>query len=324
MYKVYISRSNNPYFNLALEEYLVNNAGKNEQILFLWQNQNTVVIGRNQNPWKECNLEELNFQKGNLVRRRSGGGAVYHDLGNLNFTFISSYTEKKVEENIDFIISALKSNGITAVFSGKNDILVQEYKVSGNAFFVENDILCHHGTLLINSNLEKLNSFLTVSEQKLKSKGIDSVKDRVKNLKELNEAITVENLIDSLSSIFVSSENDSAIELIDENTIENNFIDNKVLLDQIKHFESWDWNFGSSPEFNMEISERFPWGEVHLYLIVQDGYIVEAEVTTDALDIDLPHKIKNALQNRKFDYDEIILLLNSSKMNGNNLVQNAI
>lgn len=319
MYKVYLSRSNNPYFNLAFEEYLVHNADKNEQVLFLWQNQNTVVIGRNQNPWKECNLQELNLQQGKLVRRLSGGGAVYHDLGNLNFTFISSFSEKKVEENIGIIISALASNGIDAVFSGKNDILVQGYKVSGNAFFVENDILCHHGTLLIDSHLEKLNSFLTVSEQKLRSKGIDSVKARVKNLKELNDAITVETLIHSLTSVFVPDGKDSVIEWVNEDCMENQFTNRKDLQERIKGFESWGWNFGSSPEFNLHVSERFSWGEVDLYLIVKDGFVVDAEITTDALDIDLPYKIKNVIKNRKFDYDEIFSLLVSVQVGGEHL-----
>jgi len=309
LYKVYLSQSNNPYFNLAFEEYLVHNAGEHEKILFLWQNENTVVIGRNQNPWKECNLQELNDQRGKLVRRLSGGGAVYHDLGNLNYTFISSFSEKKVEENIDFIISALAANGIDAVFSGKNDILVQEYKVSGNAFFVENNILCHHGTLLIDSNLEKLSRFLTVSEQKLRSKGIDSVKARVKNLKELKRTITAETLIDSLTSEFLTDSKASDIECVNDDFKGHNFADGETFQERIKRFESWDWNFGSSPEFNLHVSERFSWGEIDLYLLVKDGYIVEAEIATDALDVDLPQKIKSAIKNKKFDYDEIIPLI---------------
>ena len=316
MYKVYISKSNNPYFNLAFEEYLVHHADSDGQILFLWQNQNTVVIGRNQNPWKECDLEALEAQQGKLVRRNSGGGAVYHDLGNLNFTFISAYSEKKVEENVAFMIRALAANDIEAVFSGKNDILVQGYKVSGNAFFVEEDILCHHGTLLIDSNLQKLNSFLTVSEQKLRSKGIDSVKDRVKNLKALNAAITVENLTASLANVFASNDKDALIEGVDERILENNFAGREDLLERIKRFESWDWNFGSSPEFNIQFSERFSWGEVQLYFVIKDGYIVETEVNSDALDVHLPYKINKCLQNRPFDYDEIIALLDSDQVQG--------
>lgn len=315
MYKVFLSQSHNPYFNLAFEEYLVRNAEKNEQILYLWQNQNTVVIGRNQNPWKECNLQELSFQQGKLVRRLSGGGAVYHDLGNLNFTFISPFSEKKVEQNISVIINALASTGIDAVFSGKNDILVQGNKVSGNAFFVEGNILCHHGTLLIDSNLEKLNSFLTVSEQKLRSKGIDSVKARVKNLKELNPEIKVEYLIHSLTGKFVPEGEDSVIEWVNEDFVEHE--KSKDLQERMRGFESWDWNFGSSPEFDLHVSKRFSWGEVDLFLIVKDGYIVDAEITTDALDIALPQKIKAAIKNKKYDYDEIVSLLESDSVVSN-------
>ncbi len=314
MYRIYISRSNNPYFNLAFEEYLVRYADQRDQILFLWQNLNTVVIGRNQNPWKECNLQELNLQGGKLVRRLSGGGAVYHDLGNLNFTFISAYSERKIEENIGLIIRALSLNGIHAVFSGKNDILAQGYKVSGNAFFIEDDILCHHGTLLTDTDLEKLNSFLTVSKRKLHSKGVDSVKSRVKNLKELNRTITIESLKSALMSVFAPEGDAPSTCWIDDDTIEDGLAHRKAVLRLMKRFESWEWNFGSSPEFNLQISERFPWGEVDLYLLVKDGHIVKSEIATDALDIDLPQRIKNKIQHRKFDYDEIICLLGEETM----------
>lgn len=308
MYKVYLSRSGNPYFNLAFEEYLVRHADQADQILFLWQNQNTIVIGRNQNPWKECNLQELNRQSGKLVRRLSGGGAVYHDLGNLNFTFVSAYSERRIEENIGLMIRALSLNGIDTVFSGKNDILAQGYKVSGNAFFVENDILCHHGTLLVDTDLEKLNCFLTVSERKLQSKGIDSVKSRVRNLKEFNRAITMESLITALVSVFTPGDDVISTFEVDENTIKDGISDQEAVLTLTKRFESWEWNFGSSPEFNLQVSERFPWGEVDLYLLVKDGFIVEAEVGTDALDVDLPQKIRNKILHEKFDYQTVVSL----------------
>ncbi len=308
MYKVYLSRSGNPYFNLAFEENLVRHADQEDQILFLWQNQNTIVIGRNQNPWKECNLQELNRQNGKLVRRLSGGGAVYHDLGNLNFTFVSAYSERRIEENIGLIISALALNGIDTVFSGKNDILAQGYKVSGNAFFVENDILCHHGTLLVDTDLEKLNCFLTVSERKLQSKGIDSVKSRVRNLTEFNRAITIEGLKTALVSVFTPGDDVISILEVDEDTIKDGISNQEAVLPLMKRFESWKWNFGSSPEFNLQVSERFPWGEVDLYLLVKDGFIVEAEVGTDALDVDLPQKIRNKILLEKFDYQTVVSL----------------
>lgn len=309
MHKIYRSRSKNPYFNLAFEEYLVRRHDPRDETIFLWQNQNTVVIGRNQNPWKECNLEELNRQGGRLVRRLSGGGAVYHDLGNLNFTFVSAYSDKKIKENIGLIVEVLARNGILAVFSGKNDILVQNYKVSGNAYFVEEDILCHHGTLLVDVDSEQLSRILTVSRRKLESKGIDSIKSRVKNLKEFNDELFIEKLIHDLTEIFVPPDGVSCGAIFVDEWTETNRIDREAVRQLMQRYESWEWNFGSSPEFNLKISERFQWGEIELYLLVKDGIIAGAEVSTDALDIDLPQRIRNQVCDRKFDYKELISLL---------------
>lgn len=311
MHKIYISKSYSPYFNLAFEEYLVRTHDPEDQVLFLWQNQNTVVIGRNQNPWKECNVEELERQGGHLVRRLSGGGAVFHDLGNLNFTFVSAFSEGKIKENIGLIIEALSLRGIPAAFSGKNDIMAEGYKISGNAFFVEDEILCHHGTLLVDTDFEKLNRILTVSRRKLESKGIDSVKSRVKNLKELNKDISIERFIADLVDRYSSfGDLPPIVSFVDEST-ENDYINRETVQTLMKRYQSWEWNFGSSPEFNLQISERFPWGEADLYLSVVDGIIVKAEIATDALDIDLPRKIKESIENKKFYYDEIISFLST-------------
>jgi len=306
LHKVYLSNTYNPYFNLAFEEYLVRCHNPGDQVLFLWQNQNTVVIGRNQNPWKECNLEELNHQEGRLVRRLSGGGAVYHDMGNLNFTFISSFSEDKVRENIKLIIKALSLNEIHAVFSGKNDILVQEYKISGNAFFVEDDILCHHGTLLIDADLKKMGRILAVSQKKLHSKGIDSVRSRVKNLKELNSGISIESMKIDLVNTFSPVSSAPIIFRVSEISTDDENITLDTVHKMMNHYQSWEWNFGSSPEFNLQINERFPWGEVDLYLLIKDGIISKVEVATDALDIHLPKKIRNEILNTKFDYNGLI------------------
>lgn len=306
MHKVYLSDTFNPYFNLALEEYLVRSHNPADQVLFLWQNQNTVVIGRNQNPWKECNREELQRQGCRLVRRLSGGGAVYHDVGNLNFTFISAYSENQISKNIALIVRALSRYGIEAAFSGKNDILVQEHKISGNAFFVEHDILCHHGTLLLNVELQKMSSVLTVPEQKLQSKGIDSVKSRVKNLAELCGDISIEGLKSDLISTFSPALGERYAFRVSEAAAEDEHVDLDAVHGLMKRFESWEWNFGSTPEFNLQLSERFPWGGVDLFLLIKDGIITEAEVNTDALDINLPQKIKDKILNTKFDHDELI------------------
>lgn len=291
--KIYISNSYNPAFNLAFEEYLVNTSNNDDLILYLWQNENTVVIGRNQNPWKECNWKTLNNDEGKMVRRLSGGGAVYHDLGNLNFTFISKDSENKVLENVNIIVDALKNLGIDAYFSGKNDILVDGYKVSGNAYFTENDILCHHGTLLVNANINKLASYLKVSSLKLKSKGIDSVKSRVINLKEINNDLTVSNIRNSLIDSYFSKVGNGEIYYIDENS-------ETKIDDLLQKYNSWSWNFGSSPQFDIQLRRRFNWGEVDLNILVEDGIVENIKVYSDSIDPYFSRNIETVLKGVKF------------------------
>ena len=199
----YIETDNtNPYHNLALEEMLLENVEKNECILYLWQNKNTVVIGRNQNSWKECKVEFLEENGGNLVRRLSGGGAVFHDLGNLNFTFLVHKENYSVERQLQVIIKALEKFGLKAEKNGRNDITVDGRKFSGNAFYQLKDNCYHHGTLMVNVNMQDLSKYLNVSKDKLKSKGVDSVKSRVINLSSLCEEITISSLKDKLFEAF--------------------------------------------------------------------------------------------------------------------------
>lgn len=309
MYKIYISNSLNPYFNLAFEEYLVQHHNPNEQILFLWQNQNTIVIGRNQNPWRECKLEEMNRINAHLVRRLSGGGAVYHDVGNLNFTFITDFSEERVQQNIQLIIDALALNGVSSVFSGKNDILAEGNKISGNAFFVDGNTLCHHGTLLVDVDIDVLDWLLTVDPGKLHSKGIDSVRSRVVNIKELNGEITVASLKQDLIHTFCSAGKNFSLFKLDENKCTDELVNLNDISMLMARYESWDWNFGQSPEFNFQFSRRYPFGGVDIFLLVIDGLIKEAKVFTDALDITLSDKIELKILGMKFAQEELEELL---------------
>ncbi len=188
------STSNNPWFNLAIEEFLVENVKDDEIILYLWQNKDTIVIGSNQNPWKECNVKEIKNDGIKLARRLSGGGAVYHDSGNLNFTFIMGKELYDLEKQLGVILRSVNSFGFNGKFSGRNDMEIDGKKFSGNAYYFGDCSTYHHGTILVNASLSKLSKYLTPSKQKIVSKGVDSVKSRVVNLRSINSDISIEKI----------------------------------------------------------------------------------------------------------------------------------
>lgn len=290
-----ISNSFDPYFNLSLEEKLFNNIEENKIVLFLWQNENTVVIGRNQNAYKECDYDLLKKDGGTLARRLSGGGAVYHDLGNLNFTFLSKNSLFDINKNLKVITSALEKFNIKAEFSGRNDILVNGLKFSGNAYYYEDDRCYHHGTLLISSNLNKLAKYLTVSENKLKWKGIDSVRNRVTNLIKLSPNINIdevkEALIDSFKRIFQR-------DLCKKTLVSK---DNLALDNLIKKYSSFDFIFGQSPAFDINITKKYDFGEMDINLCLKDGVIISVEIYSDSLDVRYINVLKQSLTGKIFN-----------------------
>jgi len=180
--EVLVSDSLNPWFNLATEQWIFSDMEPDRQLLFIWRNTDTVVIGRNQNPWKECNLSKMEKDSVYLARRESGGGAVFHDKGNTNFTFLSGIKNYSVERNFRIITDALSGLGLDAVISGRNDITAGGKKISGSAFKLTSDRAFHHGTLLISADLGRLSEYLSPSILKLKSKGIESARSRVANI----------------------------------------------------------------------------------------------------------------------------------------------
>ena len=184
MYRLRVIKTDctDPYVNLAAEEYLTMNAEEGVMTLFLWQNAHTVVIGKNQNPWRECNVEAIKRDNIYLARRMSGGGAVYHDLGNLNFTFIAKDGLFDIERQTDVILLACRLLGINAVKNGRNDLTVADKKFSGHAYFSSHGYNYHHGTIMMDVKGDDLSKYLNVSAAKLKSKGVASVRSRVTNL----------------------------------------------------------------------------------------------------------------------------------------------
>lgn len=292
----YIETDNTyPYRNLAMEEYLLLHCGKEECILYLWQNRNTVVIGRNQNAWKECLVSKLEEENGYPVRRLSGGGAVYHDLGNLNFTFLVRKENYDVDRQLNVILEAVKKLGIHAEKSGRNDILIDGHKFSGNAFYEQGDCCYHHGTLMVNVNLGELSRYLTVSKDKLKSKGVDSVRARVTNLTEYAPDLTVDVLKQKLLEAF------EEVYGLKANILKDTDLDEKEVEERTQKFASWDWIFGRKLDFQYELANRFPWGQITLQLKVKNGKIEDINVYSDSMRPSLIDEISRYLKNVRYD-----------------------
>lgn len=304
------SKQHNPYLNLALEEYLLENVKEDECILYLWQNKKTVVFGRNQNPWKECRINELKSDGGYPVRRLSGGGAVFHDLGNLNFTFLVRKPHYDVSKQLEVIIRALENLGVPAKKSGRNDITVNDKKFSGNAFYTDGTHCYHHGTILVDVNMKDLSKYLNVSADKLKSKGVDSVKSRVTNLKEhrqdLNIDIMCEELVKAFSQVYnlISSEISPAD------------IERKELERRRDFFESWDWIYGKNISFVYETYERFAWGSFNMQINTNKGRITDCKIYSDAMDIDVISKTPEVLIGVIFSSKEIVKTIRDQMEDG--------
>ena len=198
MYKYICSENTSPYYNLALERSLFDFVDEDTVILYLWQNSHTIVIGKNQNAYAECKVDEFIKDGGTLARRPSGGGAVYHDLGNLNFSIICKESIAKEHTYQRIVKEALGYFGIVSEFNGRNDLTVDDKKFSGNAFYVKDDVLCQHGTILINSDFKELSKYLTPDISKLERNHVKSVESRVVNLSEISDKITVASMKEAM------------------------------------------------------------------------------------------------------------------------------
>ena len=254
----YITRCTDPYRNLAAERYLLEHTPAGSVTLYLWQNKNTVVIGRNQNPWAECNMALLRQDGGHLVRRLSGGGAVYHDSGNLNFTFLTDAATYNLDRQLAVIITALASLGLKAEKSGRNDILVDGRKVSGNAFYTSGNKKYHHGTLLIDIKTDVMAKYLTVSPLKLQAKGVSSVKRRVLNLKEACPTLTVAALSQALITAFGQIYNSVPQQLGAD------FFDEAEMAKYEAEFRDDAFRLGKRLPFTWQTEARFDWGSFTL------------------------------------------------------------
>lgn len=288
------SKVNDPYINLGYEEWMLEHLKPNQGLFYLWQNQHTVVIGRNQNAFKECKVKQLQADGGKLARRSSGGGAVYHDLGNLNFTFILPSEIYDVTRQLQVIIDALASVNIKAEFVGRNDIEVNGSKVSGNAFAKRETHRLHHGTLLFNVNMSDLAKYLNVSTVKMQSKGVESVRKRVANLIEFNPDLTLETLKQQLK---ISFEKEYQVNLT------NLEMDIKQCSDMIAKYQSPTWQTNVIYEFDAQLHQKFNWGEVQAFFKVNQGVVEKTSIFTDSLDATFSLSLEKVLKG--VDYDSM-------------------
>lgn len=277
-----IGNQYNPHLNLAVESSLLDEGDDNVVTMFLWKNQQTVVYGYNQNPFTECNVELLLSEGGFAARRRTGGGAVYHDLGNLNFSFVANKKHYDVAKQMSVIQKALEIFGLKTEVSGRNDILFDGRKFSGNAFGIYKDRRLHHGTILIKTDGEKLAKYLKVNPAKLQKHGVKSVASRIINLSEVAD-ITSDSIIPYLSKAF-EEVYEAKAEVIDFNDL----ITDKMLKTR-DLFASDEYLFGKWRNFHAKKSAQFAWGLVELDMQINEekGIIESVSIASDGLEPDL-------------------------------------
>ncbi len=289
MNRIIVTNSIDPYHNLALEEVLFDSQTSG-CTLYLWQNQHTVVIGRNQNAWRECRVELLESEGGFLARRSSGGGAVFHDLGNLNFTFLLPKDDYDLVRQLSVIQKAAAKFGIDTSFTGRNDLVLTATgeKFSGNAFRFSQGTALHHGTILISADMQKLSRYLAPSKMKLEAKGVKSVVSRVTNLGLQNPELNVETMKHALVEAFC--EEYGAAEPHAEESVD------AQKLERVRaRYASWGWRFGCTPAFNVSFENRFSFGCLELLFNVQGGAVANAVCYTDAMDDTLASRLQDLL-----------------------------
>lgn len=301
-----VSRSGDGHVNLATDEYLLEQyrSGSMEGVtLYFYVNTNAVIIGRNQNAWRECNTRAMEEDGVQLVRRHTGGGAVYHDAGNLNFSFITDERHYDKDRFNSVIIAACRAAGVDAEVSGRNDFTAEGRKFSGCAYGLSGVARGMHGTLLVSTDMTRLSRYLNPSKQKLAAKGVSSVRARVVNLAEL-VPVTVEDMKRHVTEAFAAQFGGfSMLEIDEEGRAEIARLTEKQ--------RSWEWRMGRTPAFDYSIEGRFSFGELQLLMKLRNGAAYEVDAYTDALDAGLAERLKALLTGVRFDTDELCRALKS-------------
>ncbi|MCF6776244.1 lipoate--protein ligase [Thiotrichales bacterium 19X7-9] len=269
--KLYIQHQTNPFYNLAVEKYLYNHIACNDPILYLWRNNPCVVIGRAQNPWIECNLDFMKQNNIPMIRRHSGGGTVFHDLNNLNFSFLSPPNYYNKEMHLNIIINALKTLDIKATISARNDILLpvnnKNYKISGSAYRESRKQSLHHGTLLIGGDVDLLNQCIHSKENSIDAKGVKSVRSEVLTLRHIKPKLMIDSVVNAICQSFINTYSNT--EIIQLNTSDQLCDTNNEIDDEMQRLQSWDWRFGKTLPFE----KQFEINNDHYIVSVKHGLI---------------------------------------------------
>ncbi|MDY6873853.1 MAG: lipoate--protein ligase [Chloroflexota bacterium] len=308
---IYIeTNSLDPTWNLAFEEYCLKELTQYERIMLLWQNDNAIIIGRYQNAEKEVNLKAAKALGTQIVRRPSGGGAVFHDMGNLNYTFI--YPIEGLNR-LDFsvyaepMVKALNKIGVPAEIRGRNDLLLDGKKVSGTAQRIYKGRLMHHGTLLYDSDLDSLENVLQVDSSKIASKGVSSIRSRVTNISEHLPVGKFENIQafwQALLAAFAEEEPLTTFEPTPDMLAEIRTL-------QKEKYQSWDWNFGRAPAFEYKNNHRFPKGNLEIQVNVTKGRIQACKLSGDFMGLVELDPLEAALQDVKYHPEDVRAVLDN-------------
>lgn len=305
--KYIVNTSNDPAYNVALEAYAFQKLTDIDEIFILWINEPAIIIGRHQNTIQEINKEFIDKNGIHVVRRLSGGGAVYHDLNNLNYTIISNNTQEGAFDFQTFskpVIDTLAKLGVKAEFTGRNDLEINGQKFAGNAQAYYKGRMMHHGCLLFDVDMSVLGQALKVSKDKIESKGIKSVRARVTNIVDhLSDKITVQEFSDAILA-----------QMKEEYPEMDEYVLSDVELSEIQamrdnQFATWDWTYGKAPEYTIERGVRYPAGKITTYANVENSTIKSVKIFGDFFGVKPVDDIEKMLEGVRYDYKDVLAAL---------------